>query len=135
MNRYYEVTAKCGHVGRGKYTEVDFYVKAINGSEAASKVRLFPRVKRDHPRAISRVRQITASEFMEGRNRNNQNPYLQATSVQEQRRNCDELVIVDGDWRKDCGNRKLPRSEKRLPLKIKDPWKYHKYYGFYETGM
>lgn len=133
MNRYYEVTAKCGHVGRGKYVEMAFYVKAANAKNAAEMVRKFPRVKRDHRQAISSVVEVTATEYLEGRNQNNCNPYFRATCIQEQRATCSELEIIDGGWLKMEHRNKQPRSEKKKPLKLKDPWKYQKYYGIHEA--
>lgn len=45
MKKYFEVQAMCGHVGKGKYIPISFPVIAINGKEAAEKVRSYPRVK------------------------------------------------------------------------------------------
>lgn len=39
MKRYYEVVAKCGHVGKRYYYRGVFYVNAETGAEAASAVR------------------------------------------------------------------------------------------------
>ena len=135
MNRYYEVIAKCGHVGRGKYIEMPFYVRAENGRDAAAIVRAFPRVKRDHRMAISNVTLISAADYMEGRNKNNCNPYFLAKSVQDQRALCTDLSIISGDWQKQKESPKISRAEKKLPLKLKDPWKYHKYHGFEEATV
>ncbi|MGN1372736.1 MAG: hypothetical protein ACI4VK_01660 [Candidatus Coproplasma sp.] len=55
---YFEVQAKCGHVGRHNYVIKNFYVKAESGKEAARKIRLAPRVKHDRKDAIIRVKQI-----------------------------------------------------------------------------
>ena len=54
--RYYEVTAKCGHVGKGFYIPITFPVRAKSAAEAASVTRAFPRVKHDHKDAILIVR-------------------------------------------------------------------------------
>lgn len=54
MNMY-KVIAKCGHVGKGKYIQIAFAVKANDGKEAAKIVRKFPRVKHDKKDAIINV--------------------------------------------------------------------------------
>ena len=46
--KYYNVTAKCGHVGRENYIPISFAVKAQSAKEASKRVRNFPRVKHDH---------------------------------------------------------------------------------------
>lgn len=50
--KYFEVVAKCGHVGRDYYYEGHFFVQAQNAKIAACKVKSQPRVKRDHEDAI-----------------------------------------------------------------------------------
>ena len=45
MFNYYKVTAKFGHVGRGKYYPLDVFTKAISAKEASLNVRWMPRVK------------------------------------------------------------------------------------------
>ena len=82
--KYYEVIAKCGHVGRKNYIPVKFAVVAESGKEAAKKVRQFPRVKHDHKDAILNVRCITLEEFLEIKERNNNDSYLKCHSKQEQ---------------------------------------------------
>ena len=74
--KYYEVIAKCGHVGRKKYIPVKFAVVAESGKEAAKKVRQFPRVKHNHKDAILDVRCITVEEFLEIKESNANDPYL-----------------------------------------------------------
>ena len=55
MKNYYEVLAKCGHVGKKHYVPVKFAVIAEDGKEAAKMVRYFPRVKHNHKDAILNV--------------------------------------------------------------------------------
>lgn len=81
---YYEVIAKCGHVGKKHYVPVKFAVVAESGKEAAKKVRQFPRVKHDHKDAILDVRCITLEEFLEIKEINDNDPYLKCHSRQEQ---------------------------------------------------
>lgn len=63
--RYYLVTAKCGHVGRGKYYEVDFPIKAENKSAAAQYCLTKPKVKKQLDNAISYVEEISFEKYIE----------------------------------------------------------------------
>ena len=83
--RLYQVSAKCGHVGRSNYVIKDFPVKAQDGREAAKLVRSFPRVKHHQKDAILDVVEISVEEFEGLRERNSNDPYFQCTNVQEQR--------------------------------------------------
>ena len=95
--KYYEVIAKCGHVGRKNYIPVKFAVVAESGKEAAKKVRQFPRVKHDHKDAILDVRCITLEEFLEIKEINENDPYLKCHSRQEQNLiiNLAERMVTD----------------------------------------
>ena len=95
--KYYEVIAKCGHVGRKNYIPVKFAVVAESGKEAAKKVRQFPRVKHDHKDAILDVRCITLEEFLEIKEINDKDPYLKCHSRQEQNLivNLAERMVAD----------------------------------------
>ena len=95
--KYYEVIAKCGHVGRKNYIPVKFAVVAESGKEAAKKVRQFPRVKHDHKDAILDARCITLEEFLEIKEINNNDPYLKCHSRQEQNQivNLAERMVAD----------------------------------------
>ena len=61
--RYFNVTAKCGHVGRGYYIPITFAVKAESAAEAASVARDLPRVKHHHKDAILSVKEVNRYEF------------------------------------------------------------------------
>ena len=95
--KYYEVIAKCGHVGRKNYIPVKFAVIAESGKEAAKKVRQFPRVKHDHKDAILNVRCITLEEFLKIKESNDNDPYLKCHSRQEQNQivNLAERMVAD----------------------------------------
>ena len=95
--KYYEVIAKCGHVGRKNYIPVKFAVVAESGKEAAKKVRQFPRVKHNHKDAILDVRCITLEEFLEIKESNDNDPYLKCHSRQEQNLivNLAERMVAD----------------------------------------
>lgn len=80
----YEVKCKCGHVGRSNYIVISFPVVAESGKAAASKARLFPRVKHDHKDAILSVREISDEEFDELLQINRKDSYLHCKNIQEQ---------------------------------------------------
>jgi len=79
MVKYYIVTAKCGHVGRGKYLLVNFPVKALSKEEAEKRVMQFPRVKSDLVDAV-RGKEVTPEEFEAQYIINDSNPYLKSNS-------------------------------------------------------
>ena len=86
--RYFEVCAKCGHVGRHKYYRGLVYLSAADGREAARVARAFPRVKQDHKDAILSVREISLEEFRCGRAQMRSDPFWLCENVQEQRLRC-----------------------------------------------
>lgn len=94
MKKFYEVVAKCGHVGKNRYYEGVFYEVAENGSQAATIVRGRGRVKHDHKDAILSVRNITREEFIEGRKQKNLNPYFNCFNKQQQDL-CWEVISQD----------------------------------------
>ena len=89
MKKYYSVTTKCGHVGKGYYILIDFPVVAENAKEAARIARDIPRVKHNHSDAIREVIEITKEQFKELKENNKNDPYLNAHSKQEQDFMCD----------------------------------------------
>ena len=82
--RYFNVTAKCGHVGRGYYIPITFAVKAESAAEAASVARDLPRVKHHHKDAILSVKEVDLYEFEDQSHVNNYDPYLRCSSKKEQ---------------------------------------------------
>ena len=76
--KYYIVTAKCGHVGRGKYINVGFPIKAQTASEAAQIILKRSKVKKQLKNAISSVEEITELEFDELKENNYYINYLKA---------------------------------------------------------
>ena len=81
---FYLVTTKCGHVGKTSYMPITFPVKAENGREAAKIARGYPRVKRNHWDAILECRKVGEETYQMQILINNNDPYLHATSKQEQ---------------------------------------------------
>ena len=96
-NNYYAVVAKCGHVGKKNYIPIKFAVCAEDGKEAAKKVRNFARVKHNHKDAILDVKSISLEEYLEIKVNNDNDPYLQCHSKQEQQliENLKDRVIED----------------------------------------
>lgn len=82
---YYQVVAKCGHVGKNNYIEKTFYIRAESGKEAARMVRYAPRVKHHKKDAILCVREISREEFLLGRATFKSDLYFRMTSSHEQR--------------------------------------------------
>ena len=89
--KYYEVKAKCGHVGKNNYIIGTLFLWAESGKIAAAVARRFPRVKHDHKDAIISVREISRAAYEKGRKSINETPYWSCVSVQEQRKRCPEL--------------------------------------------
>ena len=54
--KYFEVEAKCGHVGRTNCIWIRFAVVAESRTDAAKWARMFGRVKHDHTNAIGYVK-------------------------------------------------------------------------------
>jgi hypothetical protein len=81
---FFEVKAKCGHVGKGYYYEGIFYIKAENAKAAAAKGRQMPRVKHDHKDAILSVTQLTYEQFKAGCAKRDNIPYYHCGNKQEQ---------------------------------------------------
>lgn len=94
---YYEVIAKCGHVGKNHYIPIRFPIIAVDGKEAAKHVRQFPRVKHNHKDAILIVKKIDYERYQEIVEINNNDPYLKCHSRQEQKLidNFEERLEVD----------------------------------------
>ena len=79
---YYEILAKCGHVGRKYYYPSKFYVEAEDGKIAAAIVRQRPRVKKDHKDAILHVFKISYEQYKRGLSMRSQDPYNQCKNQQ-----------------------------------------------------
>ena len=99
--KYYAVTAKCGHVRKSKYIEVTFAIAAESGKEAAKIGRTMPRVKHDHPMAILDVVKISYEDYLELLEHNSNNPYLQCKNKQEQNISCPDIYMYVKDLYED----------------------------------
>ena len=63
--RFYVVTAKCGHVGRGKYLEIEFPIYAESMHDASQMCLHRPKVKKHLKNAITSVREVSFDTFKE----------------------------------------------------------------------
>lgn len=125
----YEVSAKCGHVGKNYYVDRVFAVKANDAKEAAAKVRLFPRVKHDHKDAIRYVHQIDTERYLELMEENKYDEFLHCKSVQEQRKKCKQIYaerqkcICEDEW--NLHRKEEPNTKKYYHKKeLRNPKKY-----------
>jgi hypothetical protein len=82
---FYEVTAKCGHVGKRRYYRGLFYVRAEDGRSAAAIVRMLPRVKHNRKDAIIAVVEVDYVAYKKGNATHRLNPYFCCRSNQEMR--------------------------------------------------
>jgi hypothetical protein len=110
--KFFEVTAKCGHVGRGQFYTGLFYVRAEDGSAVAAIVRMMPRVKHDHKNAILAVIKVDYTAFRTGQLLHRANPYFNCHSVQEQRLRLAE--IADGIQEETHSEYERRRQDDRL---------------------
>lgn len=83
-NRYYEVCAKCGHVGNGKYCLKKFYTIAPSMHKARENVLNAPRIKKQLSNPIEYVCQITKEEYEKGRFEMDTDPYFNCKSEEDQ---------------------------------------------------
>jgi len=100
FKNYYEVVAKCGHVGRRNYIPIKFAVIAEDGKEAAKIARYLPRVKHNHKDAILKVTKIDYERYLEIIENNNNDEYLKCHSKQDQNQieNFEERLVVDNHY-------------------------------------
>lgn len=82
---FFKVRAKCGHVGRNHYILKWFYVRTIDGKDAAKIVRNTPRVKHHHKDAIREVIEIQFEEFSRGIRAMNEDMYFKVHNSTDQR--------------------------------------------------
>ncbi len=120
MKKYFEVTAKAGHVGRHHYTEISLFIIAESKKDAAETAKWIPRVKHHDKTAILAVNEITFNEFNVGMTQISENPYFKAKNIQEQRALCHDIEV------KSCN----PADDKSIEIKTlkeRNPRKYQKY--------
>ena len=64
---YYRIVCPRGHVGRGKSSEIVFYMKANNLPSALSAARRMPSVKHHTRREFFTGYEVSKEEYMEAR--------------------------------------------------------------------
>ncbi len=74
--KYFEVKAKCGHVGRTSCVWIRFAVVAESRKDAAKKARMFGRVKHNHQDAIGYVKEIDFESFIVLKAENDADPSI-----------------------------------------------------------
>ena len=129
---YFEVCAKCGHVGRNNYVEKVFAVRAEDAKTAAKVTREFPRVKHHHKDAIRYVVEIDSDRYWEIRRQNEEDPYFNCGCIQDQRRLCADIIVLSeqDESREERSNREL--TGKRFydgKKAIRNPKKYFRFTG------
>ncbi|MFP3041067.1 hypothetical protein LQZ19_04495 [Treponema primitia] len=131
---FFEVKAKCGHVGRGYYYEGIFYIKAENAKEAAAKGRLIPRVKHDHKDAILSVIPLTYAEFKAGCEERGNIPYYRCNNKQEQSEIYEVIacgIVEDPEFLQERPAEGFDRKD-RLAVLRRMERKNNKYRNYYE---
>lgn len=82
--RYFVATMKGGHVRRSHYVVFWHYMKACSFEEAKEICKNLPRAKKDHKDFILEMKEITYEEYLEGRKKELNDPYLRCSNRQEQ---------------------------------------------------
>ena len=120
--KYYQVTAKCGHVGKGNYVPINFAVRAYTASEASQIAKKFPRVKKQLWDCIIACVEISKKEYKELLRINREDPYLNCRCAR------DHALVPDEDER----IVKMERNEHRRKVEPAKSMKYRK--AIYELG-
>ena len=76
MKKYFIVIAKCGHVGKGKYIEVEFPTISSSKTNAAKSVLQAGKVKKQLKNAISAVYEVNEDEYLEVKERFENDSYI-----------------------------------------------------------
>ena len=134
MEKYYEVVAKCGHVGRMYYYEGHFFISSNSRKEAAKVVKGLPRVKKDHDDVILWVEEVTEIQYQEGLENMKSNPYFQCRSKHEQDAILEliqDSIFPETDlqleFREKCNYYKDRIKGHNKNKGIRNPYKYAKY--------
>ena len=85
MKKYYIVIAKCGHVGKGKYVEVEFPVMAESKSEASKRILKAPKVKK----------QVLEEEYYIAKIRYDNNEYVHSHYKREYNYDCLQIKELE----------------------------------------
>jgi hypothetical protein len=130
---FFEVMAKCGHVGVGRYYRATFYVQAENGKAAAALVRTLPRVKHDHKDAIIAVTKVDYAVFQEGNTEHHADSYFNCRNKQEQslflakiEENIHYETDIDKGERRDSSDRRAKRKAMHRYYRKMDKYSIYK---------
>ena len=117
QTKYFQVTAKCGHLGRLRYIPINFPVYAKNAHEAAQLAKRFPRVKKQCKDAILSCVEITREEYMALLDANRRDSYLTAK--------CQRQVIIDETFVERIKTMEGHARKEKCPLSMKyRKWKH-----------
>ena len=89
---FYEVLAKCGHVGRNHYVLKEFFIRADSAVDAAKRIRCAPRVKHHHKDAIRYVKEIDYDEYVDGVKKMKEDYYFNIHNSSDQKRMFNEII-------------------------------------------
>lgn len=95
MKKYYIVIAKCGHVGKGKYVEVEFPVMAESKSEASKRILKAPKVKKQLKNAITCVFEVLEEEYYIAKIRYDNNEYVHSHYKREYNYDCLQIKELE----------------------------------------
>ena len=130
---YFEVSAKCGHVGRTYYYLGIFYVQAPDGKTAASIVRNMPRVKHHHKDAILSVTRIGYEEYQKGRAMLQKDPYFICHNKREQKMVTD---IISKNIFLEPQKERIENIDRKCKLeKLRRQYRKLDKYGYYQMGV
>lgn len=119
--KYFAVTTKCGHVGKGKFIIKTFAIVASDGKDAAEIARWLPRVKHHNKECILDVKKISEEMFQVLLEENSKDLYFQCRNVQEQKEKCPEIYEdVQNLYSKSKDYTKVRKSRVERKFKLKN---------------
>lgn len=130
--KYFAVTVKFGHVGKGKCIIKTVPIKADSGKDAAYQARWMPRAKHHNKHAIISVKKIDLEAYLLLMNDKSFDPYFQCKNIQEQRSVCEgieddvqymEPDEIDYELREKTRKNKVNFKNKKNKL-IKNDYQY-----------
>ncbi len=133
-DKFFKVTAVCGHVGRKNGLLKDFAINTNSAEDAAKIARDLPRVKHHNKKAIRQVVEITREEYFELLDKNRKDPYFSCTSIQDQNKTCEDIRLsvikmkTEKDYTETRDERLKYKFKKRRSLE-KDFKNYYKRTG------
>ena len=124
--KYFLVTAKCGHVGNGKYLEIEFPVYAQSKKEAAQMCLKKPKVKKHLKNAITSVREVDLDVFNFARTEFSNNSYVRSHTKKEITDWLESVQELDFEkrWKKSFVNRNERILFRRKKSKLKEEIRY-----------